>query len=149
MARAAAADEQVGGSGARRNLYEERERGAWVMRRNSGPAAERKPRSLDEPSYTIRASGSGSHPAGVEWVFNRPATSVNADPRISAPGRDDPEVSGSQQAGAIRVTPQEAACLQSFPDGWPFQGPKTRVFQQIGNAVPALLGRAVLKEVTS
>lgn len=36
--------------------------------RNSGPGAERDPRPLDAPSYTIRAQGSGSHPSGTEWV---------------------------------------------------------------------------------
>lgn len=38
------------------------------QRRNSGPGAERDPRPFDEPSFTIRSAGSGSHPAGVEWV---------------------------------------------------------------------------------
>ncbi|HEY3483550.1 MAG TPA: DNA cytosine methyltransferase [Streptomyces sp.] len=37
--------------------------------RNSGPGAEREPRPVDAPSYTIRASGSGSHPSGTEWVM--------------------------------------------------------------------------------
>jgi DNA (cytosine-5)-methyltransferase 1 len=37
--------------------------------RNSGPGAAREPRSIDHPSYTIRAQGSGSHPSGVEWVL--------------------------------------------------------------------------------
>lgn len=36
--------------------------------RNSGPGAAREPRDVAEPSYTIRANGSGSHPSGTEWV---------------------------------------------------------------------------------
>jgi DNA (cytosine-5)-methyltransferase 1 len=36
--------------------------------RNSGPGAERDPRPVGVPSYTIRANGSGSHPSGTEWV---------------------------------------------------------------------------------
>lgn len=43
------------------------------MRRNSGPGAARDPRPSDEPSYTIRAQGSGSHPSGVEWVYRSSA----------------------------------------------------------------------------
>ena len=39
------------------------------MARNSGPGAARRPRSIEEPSYTIRAQGSGSLPSGVEWVL--------------------------------------------------------------------------------
>lgn len=37
--------------------------------RNSGPGAERDPRPIDAPSYTVRANGSGSHPSGTEWVL--------------------------------------------------------------------------------
>jgi DNA (cytosine-5)-methyltransferase 1 len=116
------------------------------QRRNSGPGAEREPRDLDAPSYTVRAAGSGSHPSGVEWVTERPATTVNGDPRISEPGRHDPEVSGSQQANAVRVTLEEAACLQSFPPGYPWMaaGSKTAAFMAIGNACPPLLGWHVL-----
>lgn len=42
---------------------------ADLQARNSGPGAARNPRSIDAPSYAIRAQGSGSHPSGVEWRF--------------------------------------------------------------------------------
>jgi DNA (cytosine-5)-methyltransferase 1 len=117
--------------------------------RNSGPGAERGPRPLDAPSYTIRSAGSGSHPSGVEWVGERPATTVNGDPRISEPGRHDPEVSGSQQANAIRVSLGEALVLQSFPPDYPVRGSKSKQFEQVGNAVPPLLALHVLAAVTA
>ena len=121
---------------------------AWVAQaRNSGPGAERAPRPKDSPSYTIRANGSGSHPSGVEWVTERPPTTVNGDPRISKPGRHDPDESGSQQRDSIRVTVQEAAVLQSFPADYPWRGSKTKQYLQIGNAIPPLLARAVLAAV--
>jgi DNA (cytosine-5)-methyltransferase 1 len=169
------------------------------QRRNSGPGAERDPRSVDDPSYTIRANGSGSHPSGVEWVherpaptfvstrrskdgvligrqmadgegenvggwgYGRPATTVAADPRVFPPGHkvngDDVRAGrgGQRRSGAghtdeagstaqaVRVTVDEAAALQSFPAGWPWQGTRTAQFTQVGNAVPPLLGEAVLR----
>lgn len=44
-----------------------------------------------------------------------------------------------------RVTVAEAAALQTFPPGHPFQGSKGKQYLQIGNAVPPLLGVAVLR----
>lgn len=45
------------------------------------------------------------------------------------------------------VSAREAARLQSFPDSYKFIGTKDSVYQQIGNAVPPLLGRAVAETV--
>jgi DNA (cytosine-5)-methyltransferase 1 len=83
------------------------------------------------------------------WEWDRPATTVTGDPRISEPGHHDSKVSGSQQANAVRVSVAEAAVLQSFPPDYPWQGTRTKVFQQIGNAVPPLLAFAVLREVVA
>lgn len=45
------------------------------------------------------------------------------------------------------ISAREAARLQSFPDWYKFIGTKDSVYQQIGNAVPPLLGRAIAEKV--
>ncbi|MBP1903865.1 DNA (cytosine-5)-methyltransferase 1 [Paenibacillus turicensis] len=45
------------------------------------------------------------------------------------------------------ISIREAARLQSFPDDYIFTGTKDSQYQQIGNAVPPLLGRAVAEQL--
>jgi DNA (cytosine-5)-methyltransferase 1 len=152
------ADEQVGGSGARRSLYSERDAGRWTVRTSFG-----------QPAAGPKSTGSGSHgthemdpferPAHavttkakdwVAWPAERPATTVLADPRLGRPGHKGRERGGEAHfaKGAVRLTVQEAAILQSFPADYPWQGTKTKAHQQIGNAVPPLLAAHVLSAAT-
>lgn len=116
--------------------------------RNSGPGAEREPRTVEAPSYTIRAQGSGSHPSGTEWVLRNGAQDNATERRAdepagtvycSRPGNLEWVVGD----GTARVTVEEAAILQSFPPGYPWQGTKSKQYEQVGNAVPPLLAAAI------
>lgn len=128
-----------GGSGARATLRAERNRGAWALDRRQGGAPVR---TMAEPAHTMSSSGLAK--GRDVWVHERPATTIAGDPRVFQPGGHQP---GQQSQNAVRVTVEEAATLQSFRPGYPWQGVKSKVYQQIGNAVPPLLARAVLAEL--
>lgn len=69
-------------------------------------------------------------------------------PVIAAPGyRKAGDPPRQKTPGSVRVTVSEAAQLQDFPADFPFQGSKTKQFQQVGNAIPPRLAAACLKEV--
>jgi DNA (cytosine-5)-methyltransferase 1 len=109
-------------------------------------------RSCDEPAPTLDTG------VGNKWTVeqrevwgDRPATTVVGSFRpdvIAAPGYRTTEDGPRQNAaGSVRVTVQEAAILQSFPRDYPWQGSKTKQFQQVGNAVPPRLAMHVLAAV--
>ena len=86
------------------------------------------------------------------WVHERPSTTIvgSFDPEVvAAPGyRQAGDPPRQDTPGSVRITLADALTLQSFPADYPVAGPKTAQFLQVGNAVPPLLARRVLEEVT-
>ena len=108
-------------------------------------------RPIDQPAPTLdsKVGSAWKIEPSQEWAFGRPATTVvgsfNPDV-IAAPGYRT-TVSRQNAEGSVRVTVAEASVLQSFPPDYPWQGSRTKQFEQIGNAVPPLLAAHVLSAV--
>ncbi|HEX7355283.1 MAG TPA: DNA cytosine methyltransferase [Mycobacteriales bacterium] len=112
--------------------------------RGTGPSESgRQQMAVDRaaPAATTRASG--------QWVWSRPSTTVvdSFEPTvITRPGHRDwvRGIPRQDAAGGVRVTLAELAALQGFAPGFPWQGNRTQIARQIGNAVPPALAAAVL-----
>ena len=120
-----------------------------VLRSNYGTGGDpgargERPDVSPAPTITSKAGrNQWVRPEVEPWPqSDRPATVIQGDPRV--PLRKHHSRESPQMDGALRLTQAEAAALQSFPDGFPFQGGLGERFLTIGNAVPPLLGQAVL-----
>jgi DNA (cytosine-5)-methyltransferase 1 len=117
--------------------YETRQRGA-------------RPRPINRPAPTMLAAGLAE--GTPIWAGERPATTVACDRRVHPPGHkqnaSDPPGRHEQRRGAnaVRVTVEQAAVLQGFPADYPWQGTRTRQFEQVGNAVPPPVAQRVLEQ---
>lgn len=47
------------------------------------------------------------------------------------------------------ISIREAARLQTFPDSFVFCGSKDKQYQQVGNAVPPILAKAIAEKLAS
>ncbi|WP_101790979.1 DNA cytosine methyltransferase [Nonomuraea indica] len=137
---------------ARQALLDAQERGAWVLRsRRDSPKwiatdGPRENRRADQPAPTFTGEAHR-----WSWALERPATTACATNRIAPPGHRDRSPGGESQfssSDTVRVTVPEAAALQSFPADYPWQGTKTKQFEQIGNAVPPLLAAHIVSAAT-
>lgn len=81
------------------------------------------------------------------WTTGRPATTLVSSFRpdvVAGPGYRQAGDGPRQDApGSISISISEAARLQAFPNGYPWQGSRTSIFRQIGNAVPPPVAAAV------
>lgn len=92
--------------------------------------------------------------AGGQWWHDRPATVVQADPRVFTPGGHRANDGRNNEkmvtrADCVKVSNDELAALQGFPPGYQFVGTMTSVARQIGNACPPPLAAAVVRSLFS
>lgn len=113
-----------------------------------GDPAARGMRSTDQPAPTVTSKVDRN-----QWVFDRPATTIQGDPRVWPPGHkinadDRRRLADAEQrygdragTGEVKVSIREAAILQSFRPDFVFPDHLTlgQRFQGVGNAVPPLL----------
>lgn len=80
------------------------------------------------------------------WITKRPALTIAGRGLVPHPGATANRHNGSTKSrnDGLRITPADAARLQSYPEGFEFQGSLERQYEQAGNAVPPLLAQAVL-----
>ena len=139
---------------------------------NAGPfAIEEKPEwwhrssPADEPSRTIGSKANASVttlgtgvPGSEPWRLEKPSPAITArDWRGARHQKFDPTRGPMTAADATwramgrrRLTWQECAVLQGFPDDYPFQGrTQASIYRQVGNAVcpkvSEVLARCVMK----
>lgn len=108
-----------------------------------------RPLNIDETSYTLPASMGGNKTPIVDeeylhgdakenWVveYHRSLLSKKNTPKFEeAPER------------LRRLTIKEAALIQTFPDEYIFEGSKSSIYRQIGNAVPCKLAQKIAESV--
>ncbi len=105
-----------------------------------------RPLHLDRPAKTLPASMGGNATPIIdqeELDSGAPAWVVEYHRHLADGGKPYK----AAPARLRRITIEEAAALQSFPQDHEFLGPRVAQYRQIGNAVPPLLAEAVAKSV--
>jgi DNA (cytosine-5)-methyltransferase 1 len=124
----------------------------WIIQTNQGnPRDGYYSRPVTAPSPTVTAIGARS----FNWVYRNGNMPNSARRGLDTPA---PTVMFGHAMNLVeweedgvpvrRVTVEEAATLQTFPPDHPWQGSRTKQFEQIGNAIPPVLAGHLLSAAT-
>lgn len=117
----------------------------------------------DVPKFVVRNLGAGDG-LGARLDDVAPTVPADAAGQSGLAAMDASEMhewtgsEGTTEPGRVhrrpsvvlrRLSHEEVARLQSFPDDWPWQGPSTQVYRQIGNAVPPLLAQRLGESIAA
>lgn len=131
---------------------------------NGYHAGHRRTYTLDEPAPTLHfghdsAGWKWRHfeqegmpsECGDEWPLERPASTIMGRGLVPDPGATANAENGKTKSrnNGFKVEDWQAGILQTFPADYPWQGPKVKRFQQVGNAVPPVLAAAIVKELAA
>jgi len=127
----------------------------WVLRRDRGQGISDRSggtpdRELDQPAPPVTAGLHGPRMSWVQVTAGRTRPHDYTQPRdLDMPshtvafGHADMRWQG-EDGESVRISVSEAGVLQTFPPGYPWQGGRTRQYQQAGNAFPPLAAAHVL-----
>ncbi|MFG2295356.1 DNA cytosine methyltransferase [Streptomyces sp. NPDC048603] len=109
--------------------------------------AERWARQADEPARTIVGGswdrgGGDLGPRGTKTAWERMGV-YGGSIADAVPDRSFVWDPGLGREGLVRLTTEQTAILQGFPEDWAFAGRKTARYRQIGHASPPPVGQAL------
>ena len=147
-----------------RNLLEaERDAGNWILHTNRDQRPDGRRQTADPRTAPAPAPAPAlTSKSGGQWQLrrNRGAGLLErggprrdhplAEPAPTITGGETgrPRLSWVQEQKSVRISVEEAAALQSFPPGYPWQGTQTKAYEQIGNAWCPRAAAAVVGEAT-
>lgn len=159
------------GNGARKGMARELGAGRYLRSPQSVAGVGRATREAEQPSVTItsnfnraswefgnfrevvaaevepRVNNQSGTEFDLAWPADRPSPVIAGREIVTMPGANANRFNGATKSrnDGLRVQPWEAGVLQSFPANYPWSGNKGKQFEQIGNAVPPLLAKAVVE----